>query len=61
MSLVNAPISERRRWVFEVATNLYNLQKARFGYISNGQARERKLAWKLVKLAKGPEYISAIM
>lgn len=60
MSLVNAPIAERRRWVAEVAPKLYNLQKARFQYISQGQSRERKLAWTLVKLTKGPTYLRAI-
>ncbi len=60
MSLLTAPIAERRRWVAEVAPRLYNLQKARFQYISQGQSRERVLAWKLVKLAHGPEYIKAI-
>ncbi len=60
MSLVDAPITERRRWVAKVATGLYNLQKARFGYISNGQSRERKLAWELVKKEKGPEYLRLI-
>jgi len=60
MSLVNAPIAERRRWVAEVAPKLYNLQKARFQYISQGQSRERKLAWKLVKLTKGSSYLKAI-
>jgi hypothetical protein len=60
MSLVGAPIAERRRWVAEVAPKLYNLQKARFQYISQGQARERKLAWKLVKLQRGPVYLRAI-
>lgn len=61
MSLVNAPIAERRRWVFEVATNLYSLQKARFGYINNGQARERKVAWRLVKLSGGQAYLRALV
>lgn len=60
MSLVDAPIAERRRWVAQVATKLYNLQKARFGYISQGQARERKLAWRVIKLLHGPSYIQAI-
>ncbi len=60
MTLINAPIAERRKWVFETAVGLYNLQKARFGYISAGQAREKKLAWKLVKLAKGSEYLIEI-
>lgn len=60
MSLINAPIAERRRWVSQVAPKLYNLQKARFGYISQGQARERKLAWQLVKLEHGQEYIQEI-
>jgi len=60
ISLLGAPIAERRRWVSQVAPRLYNLQKARFGYISQGQSRERKLAWNLVKLQKGPAYITAI-
>lgn len=60
MSLIDAPIAERRRWVAQVATKLYNLQKARFGYISQGQARERKLAWKVIKLLHGPSYIQVI-
>ncbi len=59
-SRVNAPIAERRRWVYEVAAGLYNLQSARFGYINAGQAREKKLAWKLVKLAEGPQYLIEI-
>lgn len=60
MSLIDAPIAERRRWVAQVAIKLYNLQKARFGYISQGQARERKLAWRVIKLLHGPSYIQAI-
>jgi len=60
MTLINAPIAEKRRWVFEVAAGLYNLQKARFGYLNAGQAREKKLAWKLVKLQQGPAYFIAI-
>jgi len=59
-SLVDAPHSEKIRWVFQVAPRLYNLQKARFGYINQYQSRERKLAWACVKLHHGPEYIQAI-